>query len=207
MLSKFFNLDQEKQERIINAAVKEFAQKGFDKASTNEIVKEAGISKGLLFHYFNNKHELFLFLYDYFTELITNEIYAKIDWNQNDLLIKLKDTVLIKLELFSKFPDMFDFVRIAYEEESPEIKKDLEKQNKEAIANSYLKLFENIDSSLFKEGIDIQRAITIIVWTMEGLGKQHQETTKALPLSQINMDEVLLEMDLFIETLKKGFYK
>ncbi|HYK73466.1 MAG TPA: TetR/AcrR family transcriptional regulator, partial [Pseudoneobacillus sp.] len=134
-------------------------------------------------------------------------IYAKIDCNQYELLIKLKDTVLIKLELFSKFPDMFDFVRITYEEESPEIKKDLEKRNKEAIANSYLKLFENIDSSLFKEGIDIQRAITIIVWTMEGLGKQHQETTKALPLSQINMDEVLLEMDLFIETLKKGFYK
>lgn len=207
MFSKFFNLEQEKQQRIINAAIKEFAQNGFDKASTNEIVKEAGISKGLLFHYFNNKHELFLFLYDYFFELIMNEIYAKIDWTEKDLLIKLKHTVMVKLELFSKFPDMFDFIRIAYEEESAEIKKELDKKNKEAIASSYLKLFENIDTSLFKEGIDVQRAISIIVWTMEGLGNQHQQKTKSLPFNQINIDEVLGEMDIYIETLRKGFYK
>lgn len=46
---KFINLEAEKRERIINAALKEFAQKGYDKASTNEIIKEAGISKGSLF--------------------------------------------------------------------------------------------------------------------------------------------------------------
>ena len=50
MFSKFLNLELEKQDRIINAAIKEFAQKGYDKASTNEIVKEAGISKGLLYN-------------------------------------------------------------------------------------------------------------------------------------------------------------
>ncbi|NQD68578.1 TetR family transcriptional regulator, partial [Bacillus haikouensis] len=37
------NID--KQERIINAAMQEFVKAGFEKASTNEIVKEAQISK------------------------------------------------------------------------------------------------------------------------------------------------------------------
>ena len=60
MFSKFLNLD-EKQDRILNAAIKEFAQKGYDSASTNEIVKEAGISKGLLFHYFKIKSSYFSF--------------------------------------------------------------------------------------------------------------------------------------------------
>lgn len=46
---KFNSLEAEKQERIINTALKEFARNGYDKASTNEIVKEAGISKGSLF--------------------------------------------------------------------------------------------------------------------------------------------------------------
>ena len=41
--SKFNNLKLEKQEQIINAAIKEFVQSGFDKASTNEIVKRANI--------------------------------------------------------------------------------------------------------------------------------------------------------------------
>ena len=46
------NLKKEKQDRMINAALKVFAMNGYQKASTDDIVKEAGISKGLLFHYF-----------------------------------------------------------------------------------------------------------------------------------------------------------
>ena len=64
MYSKFLNLKPEKQEKIIEVAIKEFADKGFEKASTNEIVKEAGISKGILFHYLKIKN-LFLYVYDY----------------------------------------------------------------------------------------------------------------------------------------------
>ena len=55
---KFQSLETEKRERIINAALKEFAKNGYDKASTNDIVKEAEISKGSLFNYFNSKNEI-----------------------------------------------------------------------------------------------------------------------------------------------------
>ena len=52
-------LDPEKRDRIINAAIEEFARYPFEKASTNNIVKKAGISKGLLFHYFDSKQALY----------------------------------------------------------------------------------------------------------------------------------------------------
>ena len=52
------NIDAEKRDRIINSAIDEFAMYPYEKASTNNIVKNAGISKGLLFHYFENKQEL-----------------------------------------------------------------------------------------------------------------------------------------------------
>lgn len=61
MVSKFLNLDSEKQNRILNAAINEFAEKGYENASTNEIVKDAGISKGLLFHYFKIRSNYFYF--------------------------------------------------------------------------------------------------------------------------------------------------
>jgi AcrR family transcriptional regulator len=73
MLSKLMNLEPERRNAIINAGLKEFAAKGFDEASTNVIAKESGISKGLMFHYVNNKKDLFLFLYDYCTEMINKE--------------------------------------------------------------------------------------------------------------------------------------
>jgi TetR/AcrR family transcriptional regulator len=207
MHSKFFNLDEEKQHRIINAAIKEFSLKGFDKASTNEIVKEAGISKGLLFHYFNNKKELYLFLYDYFLEVIMEEFYPKLDSDENDLLEKYRQIAILKLDLMKKHPDMFHFIKIAYEEESAEIKKELKIRNKETIATSYAKLFKNIDTSKFKEELNIERTIHIITWTMEGFSYQQQAKTKNIPIDETNWDEVLDEIDQYINILRISFYK
>ena len=50
MDDKFFDLKKEKQDRILNGALKIFALNGYKNGSTDVIVKEAGISKGLLFH-------------------------------------------------------------------------------------------------------------------------------------------------------------
>jgi AcrR family transcriptional regulator len=44
----FFNLPEEKREKIFSAAVDEFAEYGLDNASTNRIVKNSGIAKKFL---------------------------------------------------------------------------------------------------------------------------------------------------------------
>lgn len=51
MLSEIANLESGRRDAILNAALNEFATKGFDEASTNTIAKESGISKGLMLHY------------------------------------------------------------------------------------------------------------------------------------------------------------
>lgn len=207
MLSKFFNLEQEKQERILNAATKEFAEKNYANASTNEIVKQAGISKGLLFHYFKNKKELYLFLYDYYLELMVNDLFANIDLYEPDIFTKYRSITLIKFELMKKHPEMFNFIRLAFEEDSPDIKIELEKRNKDILTSSYSKLASSIDVSKFKEGIDIQKAMNIIFWSLEAFGYQKQEQTKDIPLDQLNLEDLLEEMDGYIEMLKLAFYK
>ena len=65
MNEKFYALSVEKQSQILNAAYKLFATNQYKKAPTSEIAAEAGISKSLLFHYFHNKRELYLFLWNY----------------------------------------------------------------------------------------------------------------------------------------------
>jgi AcrR family transcriptional regulator len=99
MFTKFLNLDSEKRDRILNAAMEEFAHKGYKNASTNEIVVSAGIAKGLLFHYFKNKKQLFLFLFDYSVELITNEIYEKCSLDEPDIFLRLRQIMLFKMGL------------------------------------------------------------------------------------------------------------
>ncbi len=55
----FKRIAEEKQERVFRAAANEFASNGYQKASMNSVVKEAGISKGSLFQYFPTKLDLF----------------------------------------------------------------------------------------------------------------------------------------------------
>ena len=69
MNHKFFDVSKEKQDRIINAALLVFAQNGYRHAGTDEVVRRACISKGLLFHYFESKLGLYVFLYDYAVRL------------------------------------------------------------------------------------------------------------------------------------------
>ena len=57
MNEKFFDLKREKQDRIMGAAIKFFALYGYENASTDDMVREAHISKGLFFHYFISKKD------------------------------------------------------------------------------------------------------------------------------------------------------
>ena len=61
---KFFSLPEEKQQAILNAGYRVFSRNTYKNSPMSEIAEAAGISKSLLFHYFHNKKELYLFLWD-----------------------------------------------------------------------------------------------------------------------------------------------
>jgi TetR/AcrR family transcriptional regulator len=71
----FLNLTADEQSRIIDAALDEFAEKDFETASLNNIITNAGISKGSMYHYFANKEDLYLYLIDRVLE--AKEIFLK----------------------------------------------------------------------------------------------------------------------------------
>ncbi|MEF9941398.1 MAG: TetR/AcrR family transcriptional regulator, partial [Lachnospiraceae bacterium] len=51
---------QVSKERIMAAAMEEFGEKNYDLSSLNNICNDNAISKGLIYHYFGNKEELYL---------------------------------------------------------------------------------------------------------------------------------------------------
>lgn len=203
MNSLFKSLKVEKQERIINAAIKEFVQSGFDKASTNEIVKEAGISKGSLFNYFNNKKDLYFYLIEHSVQVI-ERIYDLIDLNEPDIFIRLEKLGFKKLEIQRKYPQVFDFLFSLTQEESDEVRKEI-KQKIDSIFNQGLALvYEKIDYSKFRDDIDIQKAIEILTWTMRGFG---EKAINQLSTMEEVGEEYLKEWEIYSKMLKDSFYK
>lgn len=207
MVSKFLNLDSEKQNRILNAAINEFAEKGYENASTNEIVKEAGISKGLLFHYFKNKKQLFLFLYDYCIDVSMTEFYKKIDLNERDFFVRLRQIHLIKAELLNKYPKMLKFIEVANMEKSSDIENDLNAINKEELESASKRVFDGIDLSKFRDDIDIEKAINVVIWSFQGFNAKVLEEAKLSSSKQINYDKAFIEAEAYTEMLKSCFYK
>jgi AcrR family transcriptional regulator len=208
MFSRFLALEDEKRDRIINAAIKEFAQRGYKDASTNEIVKEAGISKGLLFHYFKNKKSLFLFMYDYSIEILNKEFYSKVCLDEKDLFKNFRQMFLLKYELFKKYPGMYDFFISALRKESSEVKNEIGYRYEELYASGMKLIFDSFDYSKFKDGTDIRKTINIIIWSMEGLIKNlGYESTTVFTTTKAQFDEILAEVDAYMELLRKCFYK
>lgn len=72
----FFNLDEEKQEKVMRAAISQFMKNGFEKGNIGEIAKSAGVAKGSIYQYFENKKELFLYSVQWATEF-TAKKYSK----------------------------------------------------------------------------------------------------------------------------------
>lgn len=207
MFAKFLNLETEKQDRIINAAIKEFAQKGYDKASTNEIVKEAGISKGLLFHYFQNKKQLFLFLFDHCYTIIADEFYKKVDFTEVDFFNRMRQAVGIKMELLTKYPDILNFIQEAYMEDSSEIKAEVEKKIKELNKINMGKVYEGIDISKFRDDVDLEKILKIITWTFEKMSDEELNKAKLSPTHEIDYKKICIEAEEYFEILTKCFYK
>ena len=76
MNERFFSLPEERQQAIINAGYRVFSRNTYKNSPMSEIARDAGISKSLLFHYFHNKKELYLFLWDKCAE-ITIELLTR----------------------------------------------------------------------------------------------------------------------------------
>jgi len=200
---KFNSLEAEKQERIINAALKEFARNGYEKASTNEIVEEAGISKGSLFNYFNSKKELYLFLLDYVAEMI-EKIYSQVDWNETDFFERMRQMGLVKFKIYKKFPQAFDFLKALAHEDAAEVKCEIRKIGKDLIERGLERSYQNIEWSKFKEDIDREKMINMINWTMLGFAEMYRD--KVDSFGDVGT-EVLGESDEYFDILKRCFYK
>lgn len=207
MNTKFERLEEPRKTQLINAALREFSIKGYDEASTNIIAKESGLSKSLLFHYVGSKRELFLLLYDHTITTILNDFFDAIDLTQKDMLKRCQQIAFVKIDLLHKFPALFDFFKVAVDTTSDDVKPELDKRNKDIRHISFDKLFTGIDKSLFRDDIDPDKAVDLIIWVLNGLAEALQQKVNHLRMEQIDYEALIEESNAYFSTVKKCFYK
>lgn len=206
-LEKFENLDRNRKDPIINAALMEFATKGYDEASTIVIARNAGISKGLMFYYVNSKKDLFLFLCDYCSKIVKTEYFDLINFNEKNLLERLRQSYILQLELLHRYPWILEFTRITADEKSDEIRKELDEILKGTEPICYETMFGAIDASRFREGMDIERCKRLIFWANVGFADQILKDIRNSEINELDYERIIEELDGYLNELRKSFYK
>lgn len=68
----FYNLPEDKKAKLLSSAIKEFTRVSYNEVSINQIVKDAGISRGSFYQYFKDKGDLLIYiLQDFLVSLHT----------------------------------------------------------------------------------------------------------------------------------------
>ena len=210
MLEKLHKMDESKRARLINAVIDEFSKYPIEKASTNSIVKKAGISKGLLFHYFDDKKDLFDSASEYVLNLTLREVSENVKWDTTDIFERIKELVLAKVEIARRHPGLSAFVVNLLKEndntiDSNNVKERYKKSGLNIDAFMARVYTENIDFSKFKDQKKIHEYIEIINWTLEGWGKKLAENGFWQNEKEF-MARIPGEFDKYITVLKEAFY-
>lgn len=168
MNEKFFALPQEKRQAILNAGYRVFSRNSYRKSPMNEIAEAAGISKSLLFHYFENKRGLYLFLWECCAK-ITDKCLEECGCNrQTDFFEAMRRGLRAKVRIMKRYPDMGLFVMKAYYEKEPAVRAEI--QNSIALHGSYKANGARfkLDSAAFIPGLDLQMMYQDMFWATEG---------------------------------------
>lgn len=155
MNEKFFSLPKGKQQAILNAGYRVFSQNSYKHSPMSEIAAEAGISKSLLFHYFHNKRELYLFLWDQCAQITIEYLTKSGCYEQRGLFESMERGMRAKLEIIRLYPDMANFTIKAFYETDADISA--------AVQESYHRYFNlkadkarvNMSPEQFIPGLDI----------------------------------------------------
>ncbi|BDG36272.1 TetR/AcrR family transcriptional regulator [Saccharococcus caldoxylosilyticus] len=216
MYSAFEKQPQEKKDLIIKVAIEEFVKNGYEKASTDVITKRAGISKGLLFHYFRSKKNLYLYLVNYVKDFLTEIAMEELKKIQSDdFFERIKEIVLLKQKLTVQYLQETQFITdafinppVAVKEEMEEIIKKYYEAYQEDFLLEHVYIKDLIQTEKLREDISVDNVIRMTMFIAEQLSNKYLALYKNKQIDIINMTEsVIRELNDYLKIVKYGIYK
>jgi AcrR family transcriptional regulator len=197
----FFNLEEEKQERIIDVAISEFEIKTYQNVSVNTIVRKAHISKGSFYQYFEDKKDLYQFLIDkmvqeklkYITEAMSNPL-------NHGFFELMRDTYRSGLEFAKDNPRYLNIGNMLFADNTSPLYQEIVKNNVHRSRQIYEKLMMiGIERGEVKSDIDIPMMAHIISDMHISIIEYYQKN-----ISTDFDEKMLVVLDGLIKFLKEG---
>lgn len=200
MNSKYYDLSLEKKRNLVNAGYKAFALYPYKKASMAIIANEANISKSLLFYYFKDKKEYYLYLFNLAIEFLKKEKTMTANDEKVDLFEFINNTVERRLMILHEYPYLMKFATRAYYESDESVQFDLQMKKEEMTQLGMRKILDVIDYQLFENDADAEILVNIVLYIAEGCMRGQED------LDSKKMNEMILLFQKMMLSLKNHYY-
>ena len=201
MIESFEALPDEKRERVIHAALSAFGHKGFRKASIADIAAAAGVSKAMIFYWFESKHKLYEYLAMLCGSRMLGEVSGKLDDSVTDFFERIRTASETKMAMLRQTPALLAFFKNIYLEPDPEAGEVIDriKAMSEGVFGGLF--VGGVDTSKFKDGVDAELIFRFAIWASEGFVSELGEVTVG------DVDSFIGEFYRCMDMLKQHLYK
>lgn len=209
MYSSFEKLPEEKRNLILRISMEEFVQNGYYKASTDTITNRAGISKGILFHYFKNKKGLFLYLTEHIRDMLEQKTRVEIGAIQeDDYFERIKNMMIIKYRIALGYPLETEFAMKALLMPPAEVSEEITALNTKYMARYREKSMQDFlyDKKLLEKlplRMAPEKVIEVSAFILEQLGAKYFEKYKVQGTNE-SFQEFIEELDFLNNIIKYG---
>jgi TetR/AcrR family fatty acid metabolism transcriptional regulator len=179
------------RDKLLGAAMKVFSQKGYHRATLDEICKRAALGKGTVYQYFSNKRGLFLDVMDSLAIKLGDRVSEAVEGVADDNL-RLKAAVATYMEFHAAHRN---FYRLLIHEESSFAREIRERLRKRFY--SYLGTLERVLSEGMRAGrmkkVDARSAVFVLLGMCNSLIFRWLMAEKRYPLTE----EIPLVLEIF----------
>lgn len=162
------DVSEERRAQIVDAATKVFARLGFKGSRMDDIVKESGLSKGLLYWYFKGKDAIIVAVLErlFSPEIELVKEIAGSDGSSREKLLRVATDAIRDIQMMNRLlPITFEYYSYAFRNKA--VKKVLTEVLEEFYAAIQQIIEQGIDQGEFRE-IDARRAAVSFGAMLEG---------------------------------------
>jgi TetR/AcrR family transcriptional regulator len=209
MYEKFERIPKEQQRLILEACLEEFARNGYAQASTNAIVRDAGIPKGTLFYFFGSKKQLYFYLIDYAVSRYVDLVNVRLEGLPSDLFERLLALGRLRMQFAIQEPLLYRFFFNAFLHTPEQLSTEMAVRYAEYVTSSRRLLHDGLESSKFRADIDIDQAIDLTSLVLEGIFSRYaQKLSQGTPEQGLVLVEQLTQqVQGYFKLLISGLYR
>lgn len=201
-VSRIEELVLERREAIVAASLGVFSEEDYAHASTAEIARRAGVSKSLLFFYFKNKRELYVYVLSLLTRRVAAAVVDERWYEIDDFFELMRYAAERKADAVLSQPQLLGFFVRAFYPSHRDVRGVLDDFMRDMVRQMTDTYLGHVRWERFRDDVDPMRVVRMLVWL--GDGHLHEQLRGG---GAVDMRPMLDEFSTWLDMMRRASYK